>query len=112
MNNRANWRRPNLPVPLDPSKDAILFQQIEIDHYADEDVVEEYGGVVRSAPVFRLFGCTGGQQSVVCRVHGFFPYFYIPAPDQFQPADLELIQRACQVKKNAFYFSNMERFIG
>lgn len=28
----AKWARPTLP-PIDPKKDAIVFQQIDLDHY-------------------------------------------------------------------------------
>lgn len=71
----ASWGRP-AAAPLRPSED-LVFQQIEIDHYMS-------GG----APVFRLFGVTRQQNSVVCHVHGFLPYFYVPTPWQpFTAAD-------------------------
>lgn len=31
-------------------------------------------------PIIRMFGVTDSGNSVCCHVHGFAPYFYVPAP--------------------------------
>lgn len=31
-------------------------------------------------PIIRMFGVTDGGNSVCCHIHGFAPYFYVPAP--------------------------------
>lgn len=31
-------------------------------------------------PIIRMFGVTDNGNSVCCHVHGFAPYFYVPAP--------------------------------
>lgn len=32
-------------------------------------------------PIIRMFGVTDSGNSVCCHVHGFAPYFYVPAPN-------------------------------
>ncbi|TPX67220.1 DNA-directed DNA polymerase [Spizellomyces sp. 'palustris'] len=79
------WPRPNLP-PIDPTKDAIVFQQIEID-----DTVEGYAAGLRNpyrldhGSTLRMYGTTMEGHSVTCHVHGFLPYFYVPAPMNYRP---------------------------
>lgn len=31
-------------------------------------------------PIIRMFGVTDNGNSVCCHIHGFAPYFYVPAP--------------------------------
>lgn len=31
-------------------------------------------------PIIRMFGVTDSGNSVCCHIHGFAPYFYVPAP--------------------------------
>lgn len=38
------------------------------------------GQVQGKVPVVRMFGVTDSGNSVCCHVHGFAPYFYVPAP--------------------------------
>lgn len=70
------WPRPEAP-PLDPSSTNLVFQQMEIDQELNPS---------RNAVDARLFGVTESGQSVVCNVHGFFPYFYCPTPTNFNEA--------------------------
>ncbi|XP_064360612.1 DNA polymerase delta catalytic subunit, partial [Dromaius novaehollandiae] len=44
-------------------------------------------------PIIRMFGVTDGGHSVCCHVHGFVPYFYVPAPPGFEAKDLGELQR-------------------
>ncbi|TPX57005.1 DNA-directed DNA polymerase [Powellomyces hirtus] len=88
------WKRPALN-PLDPSVDAIVFQQIDVD-----DVVQAYPETlanphsIQEASTVRMFGCTMEGHSVTCHVHGFLPYLYVPAPVNFQPHHKEVLHRA------------------
>ncbi|EKM50426.1 uncharacterized protein PHACADRAFT_104509 [Phanerochaete carnosa HHB-10118-sp] len=71
------WARPRLPR-IDPKKDAIVFQQIDI-----EDSTE-YGG----GPTLRMFGVTQAGNSVLAHVTDFHPYFYVAAPRGFLTDDI------------------------
>lgn len=50
-NQSLKWCRPSLPASLDPSKDSITFQQIDIDHYTAFNVMPNMPG----AQVIYLF---------------------------------------------------------
>ena len=46
-------------------------------------------------PVMRMFGSTKEGRSVCCHVHGFHPYFFVPAPKNFTKnnlADFRLVR--------------------
>ena len=82
----AKWKRPSPPA-IDSSKDALVFQQLDVDHYIDSkshsmlDLPSPKGEV---APILRMFGLTMEGHSVVCHIHGFLPYFYVQAIRGFQ----------------------------
>lgn len=40
-------------------------------------------------PIVRFYGVTMEGNSVLCHVHGFLPYFYVPAPPNFSPDECE-----------------------
>ncbi|PKK76661.1 hypothetical protein RhiirC2_733716 [Rhizophagus irregularis] len=77
------WTRPSVPN-IDPNRDSIIFQQIEIDDTIDPESRE---------PIIRMFGITEIGNSVLCYVTGFRPYFYIPAPIGFCENDLSNLQK-------------------
>uniref|UniRef100_A0A8C9XIQ4 DNA polymerase n=1 Tax=Sander lucioperca TaxID=283035 RepID=A0A8C9XIQ4_SANLU len=70
------WRRPHAPS-LDPSSDTLVFQQIDLDYYLVAGMPGQSQGKV---PIIRMFGVTDSGNSVCCHIHGFAPYFYVPAP--------------------------------
>eukprot|EP00064_Thunnus_orientalis_P012823 superscaffoldBa00002009_g12859 len=78
------WRRPHAP-PLEPSSDTLVFQQIDLDHYLGLSVAGMPGQSQGKVPIIRMFGVTDSGNSVCCHVHGFAPYFYVPAPSGFKP---------------------------
>ena len=49
------WRRPP-PPELDPSKDELIFQQIDIDHYIAKPYPGMPGAKSGVVPVMRMFG--------------------------------------------------------
>ena len=74
------------PPALDTSRDALIFQQLELDHYVPDHYdtsLPGYNGR-RSVPIVRMFGVTDAGNSVACYVHGFMPYFFVPAPGGFK----------------------------
>uniref|UniRef100_A0A669DQM7 DNA polymerase n=1 Tax=Oreochromis niloticus TaxID=8128 RepID=A0A669DQM7_ORENI len=82
------WRRPTAPS-LDPSSDILVFQQIDLDYYLAGMPGQSQGKV----PIIRMFGVTDNGNSVCCHVHGFAPYFYVPAPNGFTSAHLVEFQK-------------------
>ncbi|KAK4688039.1 DNA polymerase delta subunit 1, partial [Tremellales sp. Uapishka_1] len=78
----AAWPRPAAPR-LDVMKDALVFQQIEIEEANDPKL----GG-----PILRLFGVTQKGNSVLALVKGFRPYFYVAAPSGFFNSDLNALK--------------------
>lgn len=86
------WRRPHAPS-LHPSSDNLVFQQIDIDYYLGTTVAGMPGQSQGRVPIIRMFGVTDGGNSVCCHIHGFAPYFYVPAPSGFTSALLGEFQR-------------------
>uniref|UniRef100_A0A3B1JRC5 DNA polymerase n=1 Tax=Astyanax mexicanus TaxID=7994 RepID=A0A3B1JRC5_ASTMX len=86
------WRRPTAPT-IKPDKDTLIFQQIDLDYYLGSAVAGMPGQVQGKVPVVRMFGVTDNGNSVCCHVHGFAPYFYVPAPAGFTAAHLSEFQK-------------------
>jgi len=81
------WRRP-APPALDTNKDKLIFQQIDIDHYIGKPYPGMPGARSGVVPIMRMFGVTKAGNSVCCHVHGFHPYFFVPAPEKFNKENL------------------------
>ncbi|XP_043915313.1 DNA polymerase delta catalytic subunit [Protopterus annectens] len=88
----TRWLRPPLPK-IDPLKDVICFQQIELEYYVGSPVTGMPGATQGPVPVIRMFGITMEGNSVCCHIHGFTPYFYVPAPSGFSRNDLNDFKR-------------------
>ncbi|XP_076387729.1 DNA polymerase delta 1, catalytic subunit isoform X3 [Megachile rotundata] len=84
-NTSSRWSRPP-PPDLNPQKDALIFQQIEIDHYNGAPLPGMPGSKLAPVPIMRMYGITEQGNSVCCHVHGFCPYFYTTAPHNFNDA--------------------------
>lgn len=81
------WLRP-APPKLDPRVDALCFQQVELDYYVGTHVSGMPGATQGPVPIVRMFGVTAEGNSVCCHVHGFAPYFYVPAQTGFKEEHL------------------------
>ncbi|XP_032444464.1 DNA polymerase delta catalytic subunit [Xiphophorus hellerii] len=86
------WRRPSAPS-LDPSSDTLVFQQIDLDYYLGGSIAGMPGQSQGKVPIIRMFGVTDSGNSVCCHVHGFAPYFYVPAPSGFTSNYLDEFKR-------------------
>lgn len=71
------WLRPKVLRPPEPSKDPIVFQQMDIDHYEYLKRDGFMGPENSLVPVTRMFGVTRDGHSILCHIHGFHPYFYV-----------------------------------
>lgn len=87
------WSRPD-PPDLNPSRDALVFQQIDIENYIGTPLPLMPGSQIGPVPIFRMFGVTMDGNSVCCHVHGFSPYMYIAAPKGFDSSDLKPFREA------------------
>lgn len=76
------WSRPP-PPSIDPKKDKLLFQQLDIDHYNGTPIKGMPGSQLAPVPIMRMYGVTMEGNSVCCHVHGFTPYFYVTVPVNF-----------------------------
>ncbi|KAK2170976.1 hypothetical protein NP493_1118g00000 [Ridgeia piscesae] len=72
---------------IDPSVDSITFQQIDMDYYVGSPLAGMPGASVGVVPIIRMYGVTMDGHSVAAHIHGFSPYFYVPACPNFKPTD-------------------------
>jgi len=86
------WARAPPPT-LDPKKDKLVFQQLEIDHYIGKVWPGMPGATSGPKPIMRMFGVTNEGNSVCCHVHGFHPYIFLPAPEGFDKDKLALFRK-------------------
>src|SRR5947209_6010091 len=70
---------------LDPTIDVLIFQQMSIDWYMNQD----------PTPIIRIYGVTVVGNSVLCRVHGFLPYAHFVTPVDFVEEDLPRSKNVC-----------------
>lgn len=82
----VRWSRPDPPA-LNAQQDALIFQQIDIEHYIGQPLHGMPGSQIGPIPIMRMFGVTMEGNSVCCNVHGFTPYLYISAPRDFAKSD-------------------------
>ncbi|CAF4237180.1 unnamed protein product, partial [Rotaria magnacalcarata] len=90
----VKWARPDIPS-IDPLKEKLVFQQIDLDTYTDTDGTPNI--LDKSRPharghntVIRLYGVTDEGHSIMAHLHGYIPYFYASLPSEtFTAADCE-----------------------
>ncbi|KAL5007030.1 hypothetical protein ScPMuIL_015836 [Solemya velum] len=79
----SKWSRP--PVgPIDPSKDTLAFQQLDVDFYVGKHLAGMPGATVGPVPIIRMYGITMDGHSLLAHIHGFTPYFFVPAQPGFK----------------------------
>lgn len=78
----TKWSRPTAPI-MDPKKDILVFQQLDIDHYNGQPIHGMPGSQLGPVPIMRMYGVTMEGNSVCCHVHGFTPYLYVTVPLNF-----------------------------
>lgn len=81
LKTRPDWVRPP-PPPIDPAKDTITFQQVDIDHYIGSPIPGMPGLCSGPVPILRMYGVTMEGNSVCAQLHGFLPYFYVNLPSE------------------------------
>lgn len=82
-NPSLKWPRPAVPN-LNPSTDNIVFQQLEVDNSLGKPLPGMPGSNAGPVPIIHMYGVTMEGNSVLCHIHGFVPYFYVPAPSGFE----------------------------
>ncbi|XP_074660043.1 DNA polymerase delta catalytic subunit-like [Tubulanus polymorphus] len=82
----SKWARP-APPTINPNTDSIVFQQIDVDSYSGPYLPGMPGLTVGQVPIIRMYGVTMDGNSVLTHIHGFGPYFYATAPQNFKAAD-------------------------
>lgn len=86
MNRNDTLFRPPLQK-LNPTEDALVFQELELDHYIGHVYPGMPGPQKGQVPIMRMFGITKSGNSVCCHIHGFSPYFYVNLPESFANCD-------------------------
>lgn len=97
------WSRPPVSEDLAACKLPLVFQTMEVDYTHGVPLPGMPGNTVGQVPVLRVYGVTGEGQSVLCNVHGFLPYLWIPAPPDFRPGDVDMVRRTLNAR--------MERYV-
>ncbi|KAJ3249040.1 DNA-directed DNA polymerase delta [Chytriomyces hyalinus] len=87
----AAWPRSSLNLPSSNAA-PLVFQQIDVDEY--DGVTLNNSNGLRDMSLIRMYGITQEGFSVLCHVHGFLPYFYIPAPNGFTEQNLQSFKEA------------------
>ncbi|KAH9946498.1 hypothetical protein B0H21DRAFT_743121 [Amylocystis lapponica] len=85
------WARPRLH-DINEKKDAIIFQQIDI-----EDSIDSNTGTTS----LKMFGVTEAGHSVLAYITDFLPYFYIACPRGFSESDTFAFQEYLNNQVNA-----------
>ncbi|XP_064601473.1 DNA polymerase delta catalytic subunit-like [Liolophura sinensis] len=89
----SRWARPAVKA-LDPKTSSIIFQQIDLEHYIGKHLPGMPGSTVGPVPVISMYGVTMEGHSVMAHIHGFAPYFFIPAPSGFKAQDCGIFKDA------------------
>jgi len=86
LNTNARWSRPAMN-DVDPSKDTLLFQQIDLDFYEGPPMKEALTSN-QKVPIFRIYGVNDAGNSILAHLYGYVPYLYSSVPSGFKNSDL------------------------
>jgi len=105
----ARWERP--PVELDVLDRPPLVMQVDIDYYTDVPCPAfwEHGHPAGKVPVLRMYGVTEQGNSVMTRIHGFLPYFYVECPENFQ--NTEVFEKSMEVQLQRSVREQLPRYV-
>ncbi|XP_060084003.1 DNA polymerase delta catalytic subunit-like [Ylistrum balloti] len=84
----TKWSRPPAPI-LNPKKDSMTFQQMDVDYYIGKHMAGMPGSTSGPVPIIRMYGVTMEGHSVLAHIHGFAPYFFVPAQPGFKNEDCD-----------------------
>ncbi|XP_041367703.1 DNA polymerase delta catalytic subunit-like [Gigantopelta aegis] len=79
----SKWARPPVP-PIDPNTDKLVFNQLDLDFYTGKHLPGMPGATMGPGPIIRMYGVTQEGNSVLAHIHGFAPYFFVPAQPGFK----------------------------
>lgn len=81
---KQQWQRKKLDVgSLDPKKQSLVFQQMEVDYYIGDQKPGYPGPPSGKVPIVRMYGVTQEGHSVLCHTRGYVPYFYMEMPKNY-----------------------------
>ncbi|XP_055958058.1 DNA polymerase delta catalytic subunit-like isoform X2 [Patella vulgata] len=78
----TTWSRPPSPK-IDSKTDKLIFQQLDIDFYIGKHLDGMPGAKLGPVPIIRMYGINMQGNSIMAHIHGFHPYFYVPAQQGF-----------------------------
>ncbi|KAJ3279651.1 hypothetical protein HDU79_000387, partial [Rhizoclosmatium sp. JEL0117] len=95
-NYEATWPRPRTGLPTN-NREPLVFQQIDVDEY-DGKTVFDNAENMKDMSIVRMYGITEEGFSVLAHVHGFLPYFYVPAPSGFKEEHVQSFMTTLDVE--------------
>lgn len=89
----TKWSRPPAPA-LNPKSDSVTFQQMDVDYYIGKHLPGMPGSTNGPVPIIRMYGVTMEGNSVLAHIHGFAPYFFVPAQPGFKSQDCDTFRNS------------------
>ena len=69
------------------------------------------GSTVGPVPIARMYGITMEGNSVLCHIHGFVPYFFVPAPSNMKKDECHAFKDALNAAVLADMRSNKDNVV-
>lgn len=84
---------------IDPKKDNLVFQQIDLDYYEGPPMKEALTSNLKE-PIFRIYGVNEAGNSILAHLYGYVPYLYCAAPSNCKETELrryaDALNAACR----------------